>query len=274
MARLHGFPVNAVTIPGTSTDRESYTTQRGTHVCALAASDAVDAESAAGTSVPACVHVVDDDQSIRESLGNLVRSVGYEVTLYPSATAFLDAELADLPSCLVLDVRLPGMSGLGLQAYLSEIDIRLPVILISGFADISMSVKGMKAGAIDFLTKPVCEQDLLDAIGAAIRFDSTRRWDVAQTVQYERRYGLLTPREREVAIRVASGLMNKQVAAELSIAEPTVKMHRGSAMRKLGVKSVASLAWMMEILGIRTLPSLPRHSGKAGNTAGYAGIVD
>jgi len=197
------------------------------------------------------VHIVDDDKAVRESLGDLLRSMGYQVTLYGSAAEFLNVELPDAPACLVLDVRLPDTSGLELQEYLTHVNIRLPVILMSGFADIPMSVKGMKAGAVDFLTKPIRHQDLLDAVAAGIRIDQGRRQDVAQITQLRERYALLTPRERQVMALVASGLMNKQVANELSISEVTVKMHRSSVMRKLGAGSVARLARMAEILDIQ-----------------------
>jgi FixJ family two-component response regulator len=199
----------------------------------------------------ALVHIVDDDKWVRGSLGDLLMSVGYQVTLHGSASEFLDVELPDSPACLVLDVRLPGKSGLELQEYLRQCDVRLPVILMTGFGDIPMSVKAMKAGAVDFLTKPIRGQDLLDAVAAAIRWDQARRKEVARVSQLRCRFELLTPRERQVVTLVASGLMNKQVAGELSISEVTVKMHRASAMRKLGAKSVARLARMAEVLDIR-----------------------
>jgi FixJ family two-component response regulator len=197
------------------------------------------------------VHVVDDDDAVRDSLGDLLRSMDYQVALYASAAEFLNVDLPDAPACLVLDVRLPGTSGLEFQEYLTHVDIRLPVILMTGFGDIPMSVKGMKAGAVDFLAKPIRHQDLLDAVAAAIRVDQGRRQEVAQIAQFRERYALLTPRERQVMALVVSGLMNKQVANELSISEVTVKMHRSSAMRKLGAKSVVRLARMAEILDIQ-----------------------
>jgi FixJ family two-component response regulator len=199
----------------------------------------------------AFVYIVDDDKSVRESLGDLLRSMNYQVTLYGLAAEFVDVELADAPACLVLDIRLPGTSGLDLQEYLTRVKIGLPVILITGFGDIPMTVKGMKAGAVDFLTKPIRPQDLLDAVAAAIRVDQDRRQEVAQNAQLREQYALLTPRERQVMALVASGLMNKQVASELSISEVTVKMHRGNAMRKLGAKSVAKLARIAEILDMQ-----------------------
>jgi FixJ family two-component response regulator len=203
-------------------------------------------------SSPGFVHVVDDDTAVRESIGDLLRSMNYRVTLHGSASEFLEVELPDVPACLVLDVRLPGTSGLELQEYLTRINIRLPVILMTGHGDIPMSVRGMKAGAVDFLTKPLRDQDLIDAVATAIRMDEDRRRDSAQIAQLQGRYALLTPRERQVMALVAAGLMNKQVANELSISEVTVKMHRGGVMRKLGAKSVAMLARMAEALDIRT----------------------
>jgi FixJ family two-component response regulator len=197
------------------------------------------------------VHIVDDDEAVRESLGDLLRSIDYQVALYASAAEFLNVDLPDASACLVLDVRLPGTGGLELQEYLTRVNIRLPVILMTGFGDIPMSVKGMKAGAVDFLTKPIRHQDLLDAVVAAIRMDQRQRQEVAQIVQLQERYALLTPRERQVIALIASGLMNKQVANELSISEVTVKMHRSNAMRKLGAKSVARLARMAELLDIQ-----------------------
>ena len=199
----------------------------------------------------AFVYIVDDDKSVRESLGDLLRSMNYQVTLYGLAAEFVDVELADAPACLVLDIRLPGTSGLELQEYLTRVTIGLPVILMTGFGDIPMTVKGMKAGAVDFLTKPIRPQDLLDAVAAAIRVDQDRRQEVAQNAQLREQYALLTPRERQVMALVASGLMNKHVASELSISEVTVKMHRSNAMRKLGAKSVATLARIAENLDIQ-----------------------
>ena len=197
------------------------------------------------------VHIVDDDKAVRESLGDLLRSMDYQVMLHGSASEFLDVELPDAPACLVLDVRLPGTSGLELQEYLTRINISMPVILMTGFGDIPMSVKGMKAGAVDFLTKPIRDQDLIDAVATAVRMDHDRRQDLVQITRLREQYALLTRRERQVMALVASGLMNKQVASELSIREATVKMHRGSVMRKMGAKSVATLARIAEALNIQ-----------------------
>lgn len=198
----------------------------------------------------AFVHIVDDDQAVRESLGDLLQSMDYRVALYASASDFLNVELPDVPACLVLDVRLPGTSGLELQAYLAGINVGLPVILMTGYGDIPMSVRAMKLGAVDFLTKPIRNQDLLDAVAVAIRKDGDRRLETAHIAQLKDKYALLTARERQVMALVASGLMNKQVAQELSISEVTVKMHRGSLMRKLEAKSVTTLARMAEALDI------------------------
>jgi FixJ family two-component response regulator len=200
----------------------------------------------------AFVHVVDDDEAVRESLGDLLRSMNYHVMLHGSASEFLDAELPDTPACLVLDVRMPDTGGLELQEYLKRIDISLPVILMTGFGDIPMSVRGMKAGAVDFLTKPIRHQDLIDAVATAVRIDKDRRHDLVHITRLRERYAVLTPRERQVMALVASGLMNKQVAGDLSISEVTVKMHRGSVMRKMGAKSVANLVRIAEALDIVT----------------------
>jgi FixJ family two-component response regulator len=200
------------------------------------------------------VHIVDDDKAVREALGDLLQSMNYLVALYASAADFLKVELPDAPACLVLDVRLPGTSGLELQAYLAGIHVGLPVILMTGFGDVPMTVRAMKLGAVDFLTKPIRNQDLLDAVALAIRQDQDRRREIARRSHLREKYSLLTARERQVMAFVASGLMNKQVAHELSISEVTVKMHRGSVMRKLGAKSVAMLARMagaLDIDGVR-----------------------
>jgi len=201
--------------------------------------------------LPVFVHIVDDDMAVRESLGDLLRSMNYQVMLHGSASEFLDVELPDAPACLVLDVRLPGTSGLELQEYLTRTNISMPVILMTGFGDIPMTVRGMKAGAVDFLTKPIRDQDLIDAVAAAVRKDHDRRHDLVQITRLRERYALLTPRERQVMVLVASGFMNKHVASELSISEVTVKMHRGRVMRKMGAKSVAALARIAEVLDIQ-----------------------
>jgi FixJ family two-component response regulator len=203
----------------------------------------------------AFVHIVDDDEAVRESLGDLLRSTGYHVALYGTASEFLSAKLPDAASCLVLDVRLPLTSGLELQDCLARLNIQLPVILMTGYGDIPMSVKAMKAGAVDFLTKPVRHQDLLEAVITAIRRDQNRRENAAQIAELKERYELLTPREREVVALVASGLMNKQIAHELSISEVTVKMHRSSSMRKLRARTVVKLAKTLQLLAGETVDS-------------------
>src|ERR1700686_1919153 len=172
------------------------------------------------------VFVVDDDPAILLSLKRLVKSVGLEAQTFTSAQEFLHAKRPDGPGCLVLDVRLPGLSGLDLQQELIDAKVDLPIVFITGHGDIPMSVRGMKAGAGEFLTKPFRNQDLIDAVPTALRMDGDRHRDSAQIAQLQGRYALLTPRERQVMALVASGLMNKQVANELSISEVTVKMHR------------------------------------------------
>jgi FixJ family two-component response regulator len=196
----------------------------------------------------AVVHIVDDDEQVRQALGDLLQSVGYEVTLHGSAAEFLNIELPDVPSCVLIDVRLPRTSGLELQDYLARINVKVPVILMTGYGDIHMSVKAMKAGAIDFLTKPIRQQDLLDAVAAAIQLDQDRRERASKIADLRNRYDRLTLRERQVVALVASGLMNKQIAHELSISEVTVKMHRSSAMRKLRAKTVVELARIIQVL--------------------------
>jgi FixJ family two-component response regulator len=208
------------------------------------------------------VHIIDDDRAVREAVGDLLQSMDYQVALYASASEFLRVELPDAAACLVLDIRLPGTSGLELQAHLKRIKVRLPVILMTGFGDIPMSVKGMKAGAVDFLTKPVRDQDLLDAVAAAIQKDQDRLRENAQVAHLREKYALLTPRERQVMALVTSGLMNKQVAHELLISEVTVKMHRGSVMRKLGARSVAMLARIAEALEIEGINNLTIKRGE------------
>lgn len=199
-------------------------------------------------SYPSTVHIVDDDRFVRESIGDLLQSMSYGVALYESALEFLKATLPDTPTCLVVDVRLPGKSGFELKEYLASVNVELPIIFMTAFGDIPMSVKGMKLGAIDFLTKPIRDQDLLDAVSAAIQRDRERRRDAAQLAELQQKYARLTPRERQVMSLVASGLLNKQIANELSISEVTVKMHRGSLMRKLGARSVATLTRIAELL--------------------------
>jgi FixJ family two-component response regulator len=197
------------------------------------------------------VFVVDDDPSMRQALANLFRSVGLRAEVFGSARELLESELPDVASCLVLDIRLPGPSGLDFQAELAKADIQIPIIFMTGHGDIPMTVKAMKAGAIDFLTKPFRDQDMLDAVATAIERDRTRRKDQKAVAELRAVFETLTTRERDVFALVASGLMNKQIAAEIGLAEITVKIHRGHLMRKMGARSLADLVRMAEMLGIR-----------------------
>lgn len=197
------------------------------------------------------VLVVDDDPSVRRALVNLFESVGLRVAAFGSAPEVLQSKPPEVPSCLVLDIRLPGLSGLDLQADLAKANIHTPIIFITGHGDIPMTVRAMKSGAVDFLTKPVRDQDMLDAVQAAIQRDRKRR-EIEKTVSNVRsRFESLTPRERDVLSLVASGKMNKNVAAELGLAEITVKIYRGQIMRKMGAKSLAELVKMNEALAIQ-----------------------
>jgi FixJ family two-component response regulator len=198
----------------------------------------------------AVAFVIDDDASMRRSLDTLLRSVGLDVHLFSSAQEFMQAKRPDVPACLVLDVRLPGMSGLAFQQELVRAGVVLPVIFLTGHADVPMTVRAMKAGAAEFLTKPVDEQMLLDAIHAAIEKDRATRHSAANVAELKARYGLLTEREREVLTMVVAGRANKQIAAELGLSLVTVKVHRGQVMRKMLAKSVPDLVRMADRLGL------------------------
>lgn len=196
------------------------------------------------------VFVVDDDASMRRSLDSLLRSVSLDVHLYASAQEFMRATRPDVPGCLVLDVRLPGMSGLTFQQELAKAGIPLPVVFITGHGDVSMTVRAMKAGAADFLTKPFEEQALLDAVDAAIERDRARRGTATRVAELEALYRTLTEREREVMTLVVAGRVNKQIAAEMGVSLVTVKVHRGQVMRKMLAKSVPALVRMADELGL------------------------
>ena len=199
----------------------------------------------------AMVFVVDDDESMREALRSLFRSVSLKVETFGSAADLLRSKLPDVTSCLVLDVRLPGLSGLDFQAELGKANIHIPVIFMTGHGDIPMSVQAMKAGAVDFLTKPFRDQDMLDAVAAALERDRKRRQDEHRVADLRVRLDGLTEREREVMGLVTAGLMNKQIAGELGLSEITVKIHRGHVMRKMAARSLADLVRMAEVLGVR-----------------------
>jgi len=197
-----------------------------------------------------CVFVVDDDVSVRESLRNLIRSVGLKVETFDNAEQFLSSKKSCSNGCLVLDVRMPGLSGLDLQTQLAESHRDIPIIFITAHADIPMSVRAVKRGAVEFLTKPFRDQDLLDAVRQAVKLDREARERETEIAQVRARRESLTDREQEVLRFVVLGLANKQIAAEMNISEPTVKLHRGRMMRKMGAESLADLVRMAQKLGI------------------------
>jgi FixJ family two-component response regulator len=197
------------------------------------------------------VYVVDDDASVREALRNLFRSVGLRVEVFGSASEFLQSRLPDVAGCLILDIRLPRLSGLDFQVELAKAGIRIPIIFMTGHGDIPMTVRAMKAGAVDFLTKPFRDQDMLDAVTAAIERDKSSRNEARILADLHAHFATLTAREREIMALVTAGLMNKQIAAEIGLAEITVKIHRGSIMRKMAANSLADLVKMAQMLEIQ-----------------------
>src|SRR6516165_8369634 len=209
------------------------------------------ANSPGSAAEEAIVYVIDDDPLMLGALGMLFRSIDLRVETLASATEFLQHDLPPVPSCLVLDIRLPRLSGFDLQAELSRRGINIPVIFITGHGDIPMSVKAMKGGAVDFLTKPFRDQEILDAVAGALERDRTRLNEEKANSEMRARFELLTPRERQIMSLVTAGLMNKQVADKVGISEMTVKIHRGHVMRKMGTKTLADLVLIAENLGVR-----------------------
>jgi FixJ family two-component response regulator len=203
------------------------------------------------TDEQAVVFVIDDDEDLRDGLSNLMRSVGLQVRAFASAMDFLKSSLPDTPSCLVLDVRLPGVSGLDFQSELIRKNIGMPIVFMSAHGDIPMTVRAMKAGAVEFLPKPFHDQSMLDAVHSALEKDRQRRKGIGDTSQLRSSFDSLTHREQQIFAYVASGLMNKQIAAETELSEITVKVHRASVMRKMGAKSLADLVRMADALGVR-----------------------
>ncbi len=196
-------------------------------------------------------YIVDDDQSLRVALDSLFRSVGIATRQFSSAAEFLAEPHVEGPACLVLDVRLPGANGLDFQDQLIEMGVAIPIVFMTGHADVPMSVRAMKAGAVDFLAKPFRDQDMLDAVSSALERDQARRAELSKDDTVRSRFATLSPREQQVMTLVTAGKLNKQVAGDLDLSEITVKIHRGSAMRKMGAKSLADLVRMAEALGLK-----------------------
>jgi FixJ family two-component response regulator len=203
------------------------------------------------TNDKAVVHVVDDDASMRGALESLFETVGLGTQTYATARDFLAASLVDRPGCIVIDVRLPDMNGLEFQAQLTQMGVRLPVVIVTGHGDIPMSVRAMKRGAVDFLPKPFHDQDMLDAVLAAIERDRQQRTVDGDVSQVQQRFATLSPREQQVMLLVTAGKMNKQIAGDLGISEITVKIHRGAGMRKMGARTLADLVRMAEVVKLK-----------------------
>jgi FixJ family two-component response regulator len=207
------------------------------------------------------VLIVDDDDSVREALSSLFRSVGLNPKLFASTSELLQHKLPETPCCLVLDIRLPGVSGLDFQTQMARADIHVPIIMMTGHGDIPMSVRAMKGGAVDFLTKPFRDQDMLDAVAQALERDRKRRDSEKSRAEIRGLFESLTPREREIMTLVTAGLMNKQVAAQVGLSEITVKIHRGHVMRKMGVRSLADLVRAAEVLELHQAESKGQKPG-------------
>jgi RNA polymerase sigma factor (sigma-70 family) len=208
------------------------------------------------TEVRSLIFVIDDDASLRGALESLIRSVGLDVEVFATVQEFLQRKKPEVPSCLILDIRLPGISGLDFQRRLADTNNPIPIIFITGHGDVPMSVRAMKEGAVEFLTKPFRDQDLLDAIQVALNLDQTRRRRETQIIELRARFEFLSPRQREVLPLVVSGLSNKQIAEKLGISEGTVKAHRSEIMRKMGAGSLPELVRIAERIGIRSSPSV------------------
>jgi FixJ family two-component response regulator len=208
-----------------------------------------------GAEMKEVVYIIDDDASAREGIGELLRSVGLGVLTFASSQEFLDSKRPDAAGCIILDVRLRGASGLEFQSVLSNLGIQLPIIFISAHSDIPISVRAMKSGAIEFLTKPLREQELLDAVHIGIERDRARRQEAERLAELRARYDSLTPREREIMNLVVSGSVNKQIAAQASLSEVTVKVHRGHVMQKMRAKSLVDLVRMADSLGVTARPA-------------------
>ena len=200
------------------------------------------------------VFVIDDDADLREALSSLFRSVGLQVKAFATAPEFLQIKLPEGPTCLVLDVRLPGLSGLDFQAELTRAKIDIPIVFMTGHGDIPMTVRAMKAGAVEFLPKPFRDQDMLDAVQTGLERDRGRRKNASETAKLRADFDTLTAREQEIMGLVTAGLMNKQIAGQLGVSEITVKVHRGSVMRKMNARSLADLVRMADALGVRRAP--------------------